>query len=352
MTITVPETIEVRAAHRFDEARLMQFLKEQLEDFAGPLIVRQFAGGQSNPTFYLSAGGRQYVLRKKPPGHLLPSAHQVEREYRIITALAQTGVPVCRTRLLCEDTSVIGTAFYLMDYVPGRVFRNLLLPELEPAERTAIYDAMNEVLAKLHCLDYLALGLSDFGKPGNYYARQISRWSRQYEAAKTEEIEAMNRLIAWLPENIPPDDETTIVHGDYRLENMIFHPTEPRVLAVLDWELSTLGHPLGDLAYNCLPYHFAMYGGQGLLELDSAATGIPDEASYVGAYCRRTGRAGIEHWNFYLAFALFRSASIAQGVYARGLQGNASSETATQYGAVVRKMAERAWDLVEQASLT
>jgi aminoglycoside phosphotransferase (APT) family kinase protein len=343
----IAETIPVRAAHRFDEARLEQYLKDTLDGFFGPLEVRQFSGGQSNPTFLLLTPDRKLVLRKKPPGKLLPSAHQVEREYRIMTALAKTDVPVSRTYLLCEDDAVIGTPFFVMDFVDGRVFRDVLLPGMSPKERAAIYDAMNDVLARLHKVDYESLGLEDFGKPGNYYARQISRWAKQYELAKTDEIEAVDRLMEWLPANIPPGDETTIVHGDYRLENTIFHPTEPRILAVLDWELSTLGHPLGDFAYNCMPYH-AIYGSpQCLRDVDFQALGIPDEASYVASYCRRTGRDGIENWTFYLAFSLFRSVSIAQGVYARGLQGNASSERALGFRSFVRATAEMTWEMIQ-----
>lgn len=343
------ETTPVRAAHRFDESRLARYLKDRLEGFDGPLSVRQFSGGQSNPTFLLSTPDRRCVLRKKPPGKLLPSAHQVEREYRIMTALARADVPVCRTLLLCEDESIIGTPFFLMDYVEGRVLRDMLLPEQTREERAAIYDAMNDVLARLHKVDHQALGLADYGKPGNYYARQISRWTKQYELAKTQEIEAMDNLIRWLPANIPTDDETTIVHGDYRLENMIFHPTEPRVLAVLDWELSTLGHPLADLAYNCMTYYFNYGATPCLRGADFEATGIPDEAGYVARYCERTGRDRIEHWDFYLAFSLFRSASIAQGVYKRGLEGNASSESSLMFKAFVRATAEQAWEMIESS---
>jgi aminoglycoside phosphotransferase (APT) family kinase protein len=340
------ETTEVRAAHRFDEAALDSYLRSHVEGYSGILTVRQFAGGQSNPTYYLEAGGRPYVLRKKPPGKLLPSAHQVDREYRVISALGKAGFPACKTYALCEDESVIGTAFYVMEFVEGRLFREIRLPNVAAAERGAIYDAMNAALAKLHAIDPAAIGLADYGKPGNYYSRQISRWTRQYEASKTEEIEAMTRLIDWLPVNIPAGEEVSIVHGDFRLENMIFHATEPRVLAVLDWELSTLGHPLGDLAYNCMPYYSTHPRMGGLDGYDCAANGIPTEAEYVAAYCRRTGRAGIDAWPFYMAFSLFRSASILQGVYARGLAGNASSESATSLGGMVRMSAERAWGLV------
>jgi aminoglycoside phosphotransferase (APT) family kinase protein len=343
------ETTPVRSAHRFDEARLEQYLENNLEGFRGPAEVRQFSGGQSNPTFLLSTREGRYVLRKKPPGKLLPSAHQVEREYRIMTALAQTSVPVSRTHLLCQDQSVIGTPFFVMDYVQGRVLRDILLTDMKRQERAAIYDAMNDALARLHKVDYEALGLSDYGKPGNYYARQLSRWTKQYELARTEDIEAVDRLIEWLPANIPPGDETAIVHGDYRLENMIFHPTEPRVLAVLDWELSTLGHPLADLAYNCMTYYMTYGGMRCLRGVDYEATGIPREADYVADYCRRTGRDRIEYWDFYLAFSLFRSVSIAQGVYARGLQGNASSEQALAFKSFVRSTAEMTWEMIESS---
>ncbi len=344
----IDETTPVRSAHRFDQSRLAEYLRDRLEGFDGSMEVRQFSGGQSNPTFLLSTRDRKCVLRKKPPGELLPSAHQVEREYRIMTALARTDVPVCHTLLLCEDESIIGTPFFLMDYVEGRVLRDLLLPEMTRAERAAIYDAMNDVLARLHKVDYESLGLADYGRPGNYYSRQLRRWTKQYELARTEEIEAMKRLINWLPANIPMDEETTIVHGDYRLENMIFHPTEPRILAVLDWELSTLGHPLADLAYNCMTYYFNYGSTPCLRDVDFEATGIPDEAAYIAQYCRRTGRTRIDNWDFYLAFSLFRSASIAQGVYKRGLEGNASSKSSLLFKAFVRATAEQTWEMVEK----
>ncbi len=339
------ETTEVRAAHAFDPAPLARFLSEHVDGFSGTLAIRQFKGGQSNPTFLLAAGGRQYVLRKKPPGKLLASAHQVDREYRVMRALAGTGVPVPRMHVLCEDDAVIGSAFYVMEYVAGRIFRDPQLPDLQPAERSLIYEDMSRVLARLHQVDYRAVGLEDFGKPGNYFERQIGRWTKQYEAAKTDLVEPMENLITWLPRNIPPGDETCIAHGDYRLENTICHPTEPRIVAVLDWELSTLGHPLADLAYNCLPYHMQIPTGS-LVGVDFAATGIPSEHDYVAAYCRRTGRS-ITHWEFYLAFALFRLASITQGVYKRGLDGNASSDQAMMYGAIAAMLATLAWGMVE-----
>ncbi len=337
-------TREVRPAHRFDELALERYLAEQVPGFLGPIRVTQFESGQSNPTFLLSAATGDYVLRKKPPGRLLPSAHMVEREYRVMLALRETAVPVPPVLLLCSDERIIGTPFFLMAYVPGRIFRHPWLPEAAPGERPAIYEAMVDVLASLHGVDYRAVGLEAFGKPGNYYSRQIARWSEQYLAAKTDEVPAMDRLATWLPAHVPAGDDTSLVHGDYRLENLIFHPTEPRIVAVVDWELSTLGHPLGDLAYNCLAYHLE----PDLLGLSSPAddtTGIPDENAQVEAYCRRTGRVNIPHWNFYVAFSLFRLASILQGVYARGLQGNASSEQALQRGAAARRIAERGWEV-------
>jgi aminoglycoside phosphotransferase (APT) family kinase protein len=241
----IPETIPVLESHRIDEDVLRHYLEAHVPGFSGPIGVRQFLGGQSCPTYHIAAGGKEYVVRRKPPGKLLPSAHAVDREYRVITALAGTDVPVPRTYALCEDPSVIGTPFYVMDYVYGRVLVDPMLPDLPPAERATIYEDMIDVLARLHRVDWQAVGLADFGRPGNYYARQIHRWTQQYRASETEKIETMERLIAWLPEHLPADDETTLVHGDFRLGNVIIHPTEPRVAAVLDWELATLGHPLG-----------------------------------------------------------------------------------------------------------
>jgi len=344
----IPGAIPVREAHRFDERKLESYLQARVDGFAGPLSVFQFAGGQSNPTFVLDTAGRRYVLRKKPPGVLLPSAHAVEREYRVITALGKTSVPVPRTFALCDDPSIIGTPFFVMEYVEGRVLRDPTLPQVTPAQRAAIYDAMNDVLARLHRIDPAAVGLQDFGKPGNYFARQIGRWTRQYELSRTEDIPSMTKLLAWLPAHIPPGEETRLVHGDYRLENMILHPSEPRILAVLDWELSTLGDPIADLAYNCILYHATGATTGGLVDVDFAATGIPCEADYLAGYCRRTGRARIEAWNFYLAFSLFRLAAIAQGILGRALQGNASSETARQVGVQARFLADAAWRLAEQ----
>jgi aminoglycoside phosphotransferase (APT) family kinase protein len=335
------QTTAVRRGHEIDPQRLESWLAAHLEGFRGPLEIRQFEGGQSNPTYFLRTPARDYVLRKKPPGQLLPSAHQVDREYRVMTALGDTGIPVPPTRLLCTDEAVIGTVFFVMDSVDGRVFRQPHLPGVPPHERAAIYENMADVLARLHGVNVAAVGLTDYGRPGNYYARQIARWSGQYVAAKTDEIPSMDRLMEWLPANIPPGDETAIVHGDYRVENLIFHPTEPRIVAIVDWELSTLGHPLADLAYNCLTYHLApeALGRPEQGEIDRR--GIPSEADYVAAYCRRTGRSGIPNWHFYLAFSMFRLASILQGVYARGLQGNAASTYALQRGAAARQIADQ-----------
>jgi aminoglycoside phosphotransferase (APT) family kinase protein len=340
---------EVRPAHRFDEKALTDYLKTELENFSGTLTVRQFGHGQSNPSFLILAEGRKYVLRKKPPGKLLPSAHAVDREYRIIKALRDTDVPVPKTYLLCEDASVIGTAFYLMEFVDGRIFREPTAPEAsDRGERAAIFDAMNHTLAKIHLVDWQALGLSDFGKRGNYMARQVDRWTRQYEAAKTDDITSMDNLLQWLLDHIPYDDTTTIVHGDFRLENMIVHPSEPRVLAVIDWELSTLGHPLADLAYNCMGYHIPDVGGRssGYNGLDLEKLGIPSEADYIAAYCRRTGRDNIPDWKFFTAFSMFRLAAIVQGVYKRGLDGIASSDNARSYGDYVRFLSDVAWRIV------
>jgi aminoglycoside phosphotransferase (APT) family kinase protein len=324
-----------------------------LEKYLGFRIAQleQFKGGQSNPTYRLSAAdGRKYVLRRKPPGKLLPSAHAVDREYKVIAALHPTGFPVARPHALCEDDSVIGTAFYVMDYVEGRVLWDQSLPGMSKQERFAIWDELNRVIAKLHTLDYRALGLETFGKPGNYIERQIARWTKQYQASETEPIAAMNDLIAWLPQNIPPETGTRVVHGDYRLDNTIFHPREPRILAVLDWELSTLGDPLADFAYHCMSWHIPPGQFRGIAGLDLAALGIPSEAEYVALYCKRTGRAGIErsHWDFYMAYNLFRIAAILQGIAKRVVDGTAASDHARDAGARARPMAELGWRQVEK----
>jgi aminoglycoside phosphotransferase (APT) family kinase protein len=344
------ETVPVRDVHRFDEAALERYLVAHVTGFRGPLDVRQFQGGQSNPTYYIRAGSGEYVLRRKPPGKLLPSAHAVDREYRVITALQGSGVPVPRTYVLCEDPGVVGTPFYLMDCVHGRVFADPLLPDITPAERRAIYDQFSTVLACLHQVDWRAVGLEDFGRPGNYFARQIHRWTTQYRASETEHIEAMERLMEWLPKNVPADDTVTLVHGDYRPGNMIVHPTQPRVVAVLDWELSTLGHPLGDLSYTCVPYHMGPGESLGGVDgLDLGVMGIPTEQEFVDAYCAKLGRGPIEHWDFYIAFALFRLGAIAQGIMGRVRDGTANDPRAVERGKRARPLGEAGWTVVQQS---
>jgi aminoglycoside phosphotransferase (APT) family kinase protein len=340
-----PGAIEDRLA--IDVERLAEFMRARVDGFSGSLSVERFEGGQSNPTYKLTAGDSRYVLRRKPPGKLLPSAHAVDREYRVITALAEAGFPVPRSRVLCTDDAVIGTAFYIMDYVDGRVLWDQSLPGSSPAERAAIYDEMNRVIAALHAVDFKAIGLADYGRPGNYFARQIDRWTRQYRSSEGERVDAMDRLIEWLPLNIPPGDETSIVHGDYRLDNLLFHPTEPHVLAVLDWELSTLGHPLADFAYNCMSWHVSPAVFRGIAGADLKALGIPDEEAYVRAYCRRTGRDSIGHWDFYLAFNLFRLAAILQGIAGRARDGTAASTEAIRVGRAARPLAELGWSRAE-----
>jgi aminoglycoside phosphotransferase (APT) family kinase protein len=354
MNEAVSNTRPVAPQHAFDTARLASWLEANVEPLAGPLEVAQFKGGQSNPTYLLSAGEQRYVLRRKPPGKLLQSAHAVDREYRVIRALSGTEVPVARARALCEDDAVIGTAFYVMEYVTGRVFWDPALPGLEVAERSRVHDALNRVIAALHSVDPVAAGLADFGKTGEYIARQVARWSRQYQASETEKIEAMDNLIGWLPGNIPAGDETRIVHGDYRIDNVIFDPIEPRIRAVIDWELSTLGHPLADFAYHCMVWRIPPGIFRGLAGLDFATLGVPGEREYVATYCRRTGRDGIAErdWEYYMAYNLFRIAAIAQGVMARALQGNASSAEALQTGRAARPLAELAWSQVERLKLS
>ena len=342
-------TMPVQEKQRFDAGALEAWMRENVAGFRGPLTVEQFRGGQSNPTFRLTTPERRYVMRRKPAGKLLPSAHAVDREYRVITALAGSEVPVPATYGLCLDDAVIGSAFYVMDCVDGRVFWDGALPEMDNAGRAAIYWEMNRVIAALHKVDYAGRGLSDYGKPGNYFARQIARWTKQYQASETEPIEAMNRLIEWLPANIPPEEETTIVHGDYRIDNLVFHPTEPRILAVLDWELSTLGHPLADFSYHCMSWHVPPGAFRGLLGHDLAALGIPGEREYVAEYCRRVGRDPIDadHWDFYIAYNMFRAAGIAQGVMGRVVDGTAASQYALQVGRSARRLAELGWKRVE-----
>ena len=351
MTEAFGGTTAVQERHQFDVARLEAFLAERIAGFAGPLAVEQFSGGQSNPTFLLTTPRARYVMRSKPApaAKLLPSAHAVDREHRVITALARTGVPVPRTFCLSEDESVIGRAFYVMDYVEGRVLWEQSLPGMTASERAAIYDEMNRVIAQLHRVDYRDAGLADFGRPGNYLARQIDRWTKQYRASASEGMVEMDRLIEWLPGAIPPGDETSVVHGDYRLDNLVFHPTEPRILAILDWELATLGHPLADFSYHCMSWHIPPEQFRGIAGLDLASLGIPAEAEYIAAYCRRTGRARIDHWDFYLAYNMFRLAAILQGIMKRALDGTAASREAADAGKRARPMAELGWKYAQRA---
>jgi aminoglycoside phosphotransferase (APT) family kinase protein len=344
-------TKPVEERHRFDAAELERYLKGQIEGLRGPLQVEQFRGGQSNPTYRLTAAnGKKYVLRRKPPGKLLPSAHAVEREYRVISALYPIAFPVARPHVLCEDEAVIGTAFYVMDYVEGRVLWDQSLPGMSRAERAQVWDELNRVIAWLHTLDYRALGLGDFGRPGGYIERQIARWSKQYRASETERIEAMDKLIAWLPRNVPPESATAVVHGDYRLDNAIFHPVEPRILAVLDWELSTLGDPLADFSYHCMSWHIPPGQFRGVAGLDLEALGIPTEAQYVEKYFARTGREPVSQssWDFYMAYNLFRIAAILQGIMKRVVDGTAASSHAAEAGRRARPMAELGWQRVEK----
>lgn len=344
-------TIDVKPAHRFDEKRLETFLRERLPGFQGPLTVQQFPGGQSNPTYSLSAPSGRYVLRRKPPGKLLPSAHAVDREYRVMTALHGAGFPVPRTWLLCEDDSVVGTAFYVMSHVEGRIFWDGTLPGMASSERAALYDSLNATLAKLHQIDPAAIGLGDFGRPGGYVGRQIKRWSEQYRASETETIEAMERLIAWLPQRLPAGDETGLVHGDFRLDNVIFHPTEPRVLAVLDWEIATLGHPLADFAYHVMAWRLPADSFRGLKGHDLRVLGIPDEASYVAAYAKRTGRTTLPGFDYYVIYNMFRMAAILQGIMGRVRDGTAASSEAERMGRLARPVAEAGWAEVERLGL-
>jgi len=351
-------TRAVTGAQAFDEAALAAWLAQHLEGFEGPLQVEIFKGGQSNPTYKLVTPRQSYVMRAKPgpAAKLLPSAHAVEREFAVMNGLHGTDVPVPRMFCLCEDESVIGRAFYVMEFMQGRVLWDQSLPGMSPAERGAIYDEMNRVIAALHKVDVKARGLGDYGRPGNYFERQIGRWSKQYQASITEPIPAMDQLMAWLPQHMPASardaGKTSIVHGDYRLDNLMFHPTEPRVLAVLDWELSTLGHPLADFSYHCMAWHIPPGTFRGIAGLDVASLGIPLEADYMRLYCERTGITSFDalqaDWNFYLAYNLFRLAAILQGIAKRVEAGTASSAQAVASAAGARPLAEMAWQFAQK----
>ena len=346
-------TKPLTGAHAFDTAALQAYLQQHLPGFAGPLAVEQFKGGQSNPTYKLVTPQASYAMRSKPGpvARLLPSAHAIEREFRVMGALAGSQVPVPEMHLLCDDESVIGRAFYVMQFVQGRVLWDQSLPGMTREQRGAIYDEMNRVIAALHRLDVASLGLSDFGRPGNYFERQIARWTKQYQASITALNEPMDRLIEWLPQHIPDSARdasmVSVVHGDFRLDNLIFHPTEARVLAVLDWELSTVGHPLADFSYHCMSWHIPPGSFRGIGGLDHAALGIPVESEYIRRYCQRSGRGTPEalkaDWNFYLAYNLFRLAAIVQGIAKRVEAGTAASEQARQSGAAAKPLAELGW---------
>jgi aminoglycoside phosphotransferase (APT) family kinase protein len=340
-------TKPVSERQRFDVEALGVYLREHIPGFpAGEVSVEQFKGGQSNPTFKLSAGGQSFVLRTKPgpAAKLLPSAHAIDREFKVMDALNKAGFPAPRQLLLCNDEAVIGRAFFVMEFIEGRVLWDQSLPGMTPPERAAIYDELNRVIAQLHTIDYAAIGLADYGKPGNYFARQIERWTRQYQASATETIEAMDQLIDWLPKNIPAGEATSIVHGDFRMDNMIFHPTEPRILAVLDWELSTLGHPLADFSYHCMSWHIKPGQFRGIAGLDLEELGIPSQEQYIATYCARTGATiRPEDFNFYLAYNMFRLAGIMQGIMKRYVDGTASSAQALENGKAARPMAEMGW---------
>ena len=350
-------TKAVTAQHAFDVEALQRFLQAQMPGFAGPLSVEQFKGGQSNPTYKLLTPTSAYVMRSKPgpAAKLLPSAHAVDREFKVMRALAASDVPVARMHVLCEDESVIGRAFYIMEFVQGRVLWDQSLPGMTTGQRRDIYDEMNRVIAELHRLDVNRLGLSDFGRPGNYFERQISRWTKQYQASVTGPNDAMDRLIDWLPRHIPDsardDALVCVVHGDFRLDNLIFHPTEPRVLAVLDWELSTVGHALADFSYHCMAWHIPPGSFRGIGGLDHAALGIPLEADYVRRYCERSGRGTPDtlkaDWNFYLAYNLFRIAAIVQGIAKRVEAGTAASDQARQSATSAKPLAALGWQFAQ-----
>ena len=337
-------TMQVQEKLKIPEKELETYLNDNVDDFEGPLEVREFKGGQSNPTYQLVTPKKKYVLRRKPPGKLLPSAHAVDREYKVITALQNTEVPVPKTYGLCEDEDVIGTSFFVMDFLDGSIYWDLLLADKSPKERTEIYASKNKVIAELHKVNYDNVGLSNYGKPGNYIARQVSRWTKQYLASETENIPAMNNLIDWLPPNIPDEDETSIVHGDYRLDNMVFNASK-YVMGVLDWELSTLGHPIADFNYHCISW-------RNIPQLDDqkfcSENGIPTEEEYINMYSKHTGKKLDEHWEFYTIFNIFKLAGILQGIMGRVRDGTAASKHAEERGNQVAPLAEAAWDLVEK----
>jgi aminoglycoside phosphotransferase (APT) family kinase protein len=341
-------TTSVREEYRLDETALTQWMQQHVPDFQGPLHIEQFKGGQSNPTYKLNTPRQTYVLRRKPPGPILPGAHDVEREARILTALGGVGFPVAHVYGVCADPLTLGSPFFVMQMVEGRIFWDASFPRVAREERPAFFDAMNSTLAALHLIDYAAIGLSDFGKPGNYFARQIARWSKQYvQDSDAGRDDNMDQLLEWLPANIPDDDQTSIAHGDFRCDNMIFHPREPRILAVLDWELSTLGHPLADFAYHAIMYRMPPHIVAGLQGVDLKLMNIPSESEYLAAYCARTGRRSIDAYDFYVAFNFFRLAAIFHGIKGRVLRGTAASAHAKERAASFPILARLARDSME-----
>jgi len=344
---------DVLEPHKFDVMRLDAYLKTAVENYEGPLDVKQFKGGQSNPTYLIKTPTKKYVLRRKPPGNLLKSAHAVDREFRVIQALSRVNFPVPEPYVYCDDESIIGTVFYVMEFVEGRIFWDLDMPGSNPHERAAIYDDLNQNLARLHNFKFQDIGLSDFGKPGNYFSRQISRWSKQYVSSEIDLIPSMNQLMDWLPENIPDDESSSIVHGDYRLDNLIIHPAEPKIIGVLDWELSTIGHPMGDLTYNLLAWQMPNIGGgsTGLFGKDLKDLGIPGEDEYIERYCERTGKeGGLQNREFYSAYNFFRLAAILQGIAGRIRDGTAASIEAKKLVKAVVPLADMGWAYALKAS--
>lgn len=344
-------TETMRSGLEIDPGSVQRFFEDRIEGFDGEARICQFRGGQSNPSYRVDSGSCSWVIRRKPPGLLLPSAHAVDREFRVLKALAKTDVPVPKTNIICMDESVLGTAFYVMDYVEGPVYWEALLPDKTPAERRLIYDAMNEGIARLHKADYLKLELEDFGRPGNYVQRQLKRWGKQYLEADFKRIPEMDLLIEWLGERIPEQESTSIVHGDYRLDNMIFHPKEPRVLAILDWELCTLGDPFADLAYHVMQWRIPLELHRGLAGTDLDSLGIPNEKEYVAAYCRRTGREEIPNWEIYMIFSMFKLGAIFYGILVRQHLGTSVSEHAASTGAIAGPMAKLGWKEVQKQGL-
>lgn len=341
-------TQEVAPDRRFDIAKLQAFMEEHVEGFSGTLEAREFKGGQSNPTYALTAGGKRYVMRRKPPGVLAKSAHAVDREFRVMSALGNTDVPVPKTYALCTDESVIGTWFYIMDHVEGRIIWGNEMPDSNPEERAAVYDSMIKTMAKLHAVDHLSVGLETYGKPTDYVARTLNRFIGQYQEPETLKIPEMDALAEWLPANIPADVPPSIVHGDFKLANLVLHPTEPEVIAILDWELSTIGNPYADLACHCLPYHYGPDIEGGMRDIDRAAMGIPDEDAHVAAYCRHAGLSEMPDWSYYMAFMLFRHAAISLGILRRSEEGTAASEHARKMGLRAYPMSAAAMAIVNR----